>query len=182
MAAFAYALYYIGAGGYPYGFLITALVLAVLHAVGAFVLLRGVPPRGTWTAVVLLAGLILSSVLVDRASMSSTALEQRMDDLALPFFDIEAQTERGNPACRPRCAEVERVYLGPNIGIRPAMLAFATQLHREGVVSNEQLGAIRNEPTLRAATEEYDVLVSVGDVRDGRREVTLRYRALKPEG
>lgn len=178
----AAVLHVLGVGGYRFGPVWVMLALVAGGGALAGWMLRGDGSRWSWTAVIAVIGLIAGGVLVDRAVLSKGSLSSRMDGLQLPFFDVAEERSSGHSWCRPACPRVARTYRGPNVGVRPAMLAVATALARDELIPESLLGTIGNDRTFTASATQFDIRVQIGEVDDGRRIVTVTYRAIRPAG
>lgn len=114
MVVAAGALHYFGVGGYRWAWvwlglsLVGGSVLATWWALG-----RTTPRRGVWVVSVGVLAVVGASVLVDAAPPSRRVLEQRLDALVLPFYEVTAQSMAGRSTCRPRCPRVTRTLRAP---------------------------------------------------------------------
>lgn len=89
------------------------LVLVVGTALAAWWALHGVPRRGLWVTSVAVLAIVGGSVLADAAPPSIGVLEQRLDHLVLPFYEVVAEEHAGASTCRPRCPRIVRKLRAP---------------------------------------------------------------------
>ncbi len=114
MLAAAAGLAYFGVGGYRLGWVWVGAVL-VVGSGGAvwWALGTGVERRGMWVASAAVFAVVGGSVLVDAAPPSAGVLQQRLDGLTLPFYEVIDQNSGGGSTCRPACPRVTRVLRSP---------------------------------------------------------------------
>lgn len=175
------ALFSLGVGGYRQGGMICTGLLLLAGAAPAFWRLRDSANRGLWTAVFVIVAVVGGGVLSDRAPWSAGRLAEEMDDLDLPFFEVQHEARDGHSWCKPTCPVVTRTYRAPNTAVRPTMVTIVSSFVRAGLIANDPtiLQRIGAEPTARLRTDRVQIDVRVGEVEGKNRVVELRYRALK---
>ena len=148
--------WYFGLGGYPFGPLI---VIPVLLLPPALLLGRSaLESKAIWlfTLVVVVFGLY---TFVDSNSPPSrSALNQKLDDMDLPFFEEVERSTEGSSTCRPRCPLAERTWQAPSAATETAMAAAAGALVDAGYIDEgSELfpdGRVPERITLERGNEE----------------------------
>ena len=158
-----------GVAGFRGGFALTAVVLVVGVGAVAWVLLRGTDQRRLWMLSVALVGLVLSSVLVERAPLSKGRLRDLADDVDLPFHRLESERALGNSRCSP-CPRLVQRYQGPDLIVEAAVIEVAASLAAAGYPLTITPEA-RRTGELSTGTE--DVAVDASVVREQGKGTTL---------
>ena len=173
LAVAAAFLYYLGVGGYRFGFLWVALPLVGVTALLAWrVVPDEAPYRGAWALAAAVVGLTVAGVLVDTAPPSAGELASRMDDLELPSFKEISERRSGSSTCRPLCPSVERLYDAPDTAPFAATYTVALALMEKDMLERPPARTTR----LRLRGDDMTVAADVRDVR-GNIQVLLRYAA-----
>lgn len=130
------ACWYFGLGGYRYG---PALVIPLLISIPSLLLARAPLESRTLRLFGLTAIVFALHTFVDSNSPPSKgALDAKLDDFELPFFEEVEARSTGSSTCQPRCPEVERTWLAPSAAPEAAMAAAAGALADAGYIDDAE--------------------------------------------
>ena len=170
-----------GVAGYRAGLVIVAIPLVGGSALLFWWLLRRNPARTQWVIVTAIFGLIATAVLGTRAPDSRGVLERQLDELTLPFFEVEKQTESGHSWCAPSCPRVERTYDVPDVGVQSTMVTVGIALAKAGLMTDDDLRSIGKDRFLRIRSDRVEIEVRVDEGEgDAVESVRIRLESRRP--
>ena len=147
--------WFFGLGGYRFGPLI---VIPLLLLPPALLLGRSqVESKALLLFTLMVAVFGLYTFVDNNSPPSKGALNAKLDEFDLPFFEEVERSTSGSSTCRPKCPEAERTWLAPSAAPQTAMAAAAGALADTGYIDDAATlfpdGQVPERMTLRRGNE-----------------------------
>jgi hypothetical protein len=163
--------------GWRAGWLLALAWFAVGGALVTWFTLGPRPGRGSFTAAVVILGVVAAVKLPSLAPESKGRLADRIDRLPLSFFTTIDEHRSGHSWCRPTCPVVERTLQGPALTPRAAQIQAASALHAAGLLEGlRPLASIEPQTVIRGDDPYVHATIRIEHV-NGRVRLKVRLQS-----